>query len=801
MKSQAALLGVKQAAFSPESDLWRHAAVRPLADHEAPLAEHQAPRSDGRDFSQVPVHASGLDGGHAEASCPLTPTRCPFGGVCHTCPTQVQAKRVEGQAQNVPEQVPPIVHEVLRSPGQPLDADTRAVMEPRFGHDFSRVRVHAAPLSATQSKLAIGQPGDQYEYEANQVADIVTQMPEPGRVEASTPGPGLDFGVVRIHTDAKAAESARAVDALAYTVGRDIVFRERQYAPGTAAGRRLLAHELTHVVQQSQQRGAPGRLQRVGFFESIGIFFGLIEGDFSDKELQEYLDKVVKNDRIEGSYDSDNKARAIVRKWMASGQRFVLGSTEKKLLILEMQDGYVSDGDKNCILNLLENSSRRDLRIIFGAGGVNPTTLNKDFGVKPGEGEEGQDEFQRRLRAFYAASFRGGMAAALHETIEPTSGLDLRRMTLEQRQDFIQSHFPRADRPLASRILEDLAQSHDEHELNFANEEELRNEIFKRMRTSQLMQQTQTLFGRAFEYPNKPAAKRCLPNNEGGQRSNPRVNKEAEPYWGPVQYDSRGSYFFELKDDTGRNNAYRALTTLFKPQHSICDMTLIHCDYLASVVHFRAFAETIGVEAFNSRVKSRLIPMTLKWNGFTDLERTGWSRPLEAVSLQEVRPLSEEDLVIGDHVIFWNHRAYDLINEKTKNAWRLENAILIDKRRNEDIFLGHGSGRKAGKGMLQKLAREYNEVVGKARAIIARTRSAISSVVSAALAEMRTSFPHLEKEGEEWKITGRAHGKIFNEPLQEVSEEKPEENPEMIGLHDPEYPQMMNYVKRPIESA
>ena len=89
--------------------------------------------------------------------------------------------------------VPAIVHEVLSSPGQPLDGGTRAFMEPRFGYDFSRVRVH---------------------------------------------------------TDARAAESARAVNALAYTAGRDVVFAEGEYEPGTSEGRGLLAHELTHVVQQ-----------------------------------------------------------------------------------------------------------------------------------------------------------------------------------------------------------------------------------------------------------------------------------------------------------------------------------------------------------------------------------------------------------------------------------------------------------------------------------------------------------------------------------------------------------------------
>ncbi len=92
-----------------------------------------------------------------------------------------------------PELAPPIVHDVLRTPGQPLDATTRAFMEPRFGRDFGDVRVHA---------------------------------------------------------DAQAADSARAVNALAYTVGSDVVFGAGQHQPQSEAGKRLIAHELTHVVQQ-----------------------------------------------------------------------------------------------------------------------------------------------------------------------------------------------------------------------------------------------------------------------------------------------------------------------------------------------------------------------------------------------------------------------------------------------------------------------------------------------------------------------------------------------------------------------
>jgi hypothetical protein len=86
----------------------------------------------------------------------------------------------------------PVVHEVLSSPGQPLDAGVRAVFEPRFRRDFSNVRVHA---------------------------------------------------------DGRAAQSARALNAYAYTFGSHIAFGAGRYRPFTEEGQTLIAHELTHVVQ------------------------------------------------------------------------------------------------------------------------------------------------------------------------------------------------------------------------------------------------------------------------------------------------------------------------------------------------------------------------------------------------------------------------------------------------------------------------------------------------------------------------------------------------------------------------
>ena len=68
---------------------------------------------------------------------------------------------------------------------------------------------------------------------------------------------GRDLGDVRVHIDPQAAASARAVQAKAYTVDQDVVFADGQYAPATASGRELLAHELAHTVQQRGGSGSP----------------------------------------------------------------------------------------------------------------------------------------------------------------------------------------------------------------------------------------------------------------------------------------------------------------------------------------------------------------------------------------------------------------------------------------------------------------------------------------------------------------------------------------------------------------
>ena len=148
-----------------------------------------------------------------ESRGPVMLRRCACGGVpggdgeCAACKARRLQRKARAAAANPDTgMAPTIVHDVLRSTGTPLDAPVRTDMERRLGHDFSQVRVH---------------------------------------------------------TDGRAAASAQAVDAQAYTVGRSVVFGSGRYAPATAEGRDLLAHELAHVVQQGSAAPPSGPL-RVG---------------------------------------------------------------------------------------------------------------------------------------------------------------------------------------------------------------------------------------------------------------------------------------------------------------------------------------------------------------------------------------------------------------------------------------------------------------------------------------------------------------------------------------------------------
>lgn len=164
---------------------------------------------------------------------------------CRTPPALLQR---HASRHPLPVQVPPIVHEVARASGEAIDPEVRTFFEARFSDTNVLRPPSGLAVSRGGAKASVSMPNDPHEREAETVATRVVQRNPSSGHETSRTRP--DFSGVRVHTDAKAAESARAVGALAYTIGRHIVFGRGQYAPRMPEGRRLLAHELAHVVQQ-----------------------------------------------------------------------------------------------------------------------------------------------------------------------------------------------------------------------------------------------------------------------------------------------------------------------------------------------------------------------------------------------------------------------------------------------------------------------------------------------------------------------------------------------------------------------
>ena len=527
----------------------------------------------------------------------------------------LRIQRYAGQATGDVGTAPASVDRVLASPGRPLEPALRQDMEQRFSHDFSRVRVHSGGA---------------------------------------------------------AEQSAREVHANAYTVGHNIVFGAGRFAPDTHEGQRLIAHELTHAVQQRSHASTSSLQRKV-----------ILKGAEMMKKAREVFIKS--------------------KKW----------------------------------------------------------TNTKH----------------------------------------------------------------------AKAIIDDIADAADV--FDFADENELESEIVKRVSTSEHMKESQDTVEKipgdkqtAFGYP------------FSGQNIlyGPRVNYAARDYWEPpvpdayalridkkknkellslarherckVYGDQCGLYNWNLSVK-GKADPYEAIKKLFvsQPPHK---RTLIHCDYLVSMVNFLSFADSIGASEFNKRVKAYGVDkIGLRWNAFQDLEAEFYEtvkvggkvtqvKKKGLGSLQRVTPSSEADLIIGDHVVFFNHLAYVPLNEGTGNAWRLENAVLIGKDGTGlDIFLGHGSGRRNSVELRAKLAEEFNDVAKLALALVDKTKSKDAKTSTQAESDLSKKF-NVKPIGSEWHIQGKSDLcaiKPVNEKLRKIK------GSDVLGPRDPCDPSKMFPVDRPIESA
>lgn len=163
-------------------------------------------------------------------------------------------------------EVPASIYDELQLAGQPLDSTTRSFMEQHLTQALVNAPISSTQRGVAASSLSLGAVDSLYEREADQVADALPSSPLhfSSVREQIKPYTQLDLSSVRIHTGSKAAESSNAINARAYTVGSDVVFGANQYSPNTLSGRHLLAHELTHVVQQSANGQVSRVIQRAG---------------------------------------------------------------------------------------------------------------------------------------------------------------------------------------------------------------------------------------------------------------------------------------------------------------------------------------------------------------------------------------------------------------------------------------------------------------------------------------------------------------------------------------------------------
>jgi hypothetical protein len=523
------------------------------------------------------------------------------------------------------------------------------------------------PLVQRQEENEVEEPE---EVQTKQASTIPAQQPNPGSrlhgLQGGEPLPassraffeprfGADFGHVRVHTGSLAAETAREINAQAFTRGRDIVFGPGRYQPQTSEGQRLLAHELTHVIQQwdtSAMRGHPHVQRKI---------------------------------RIAGA-DLD-----------AAGVRKI-------------------------VKDLLSN----------------------------------------RLVA-----------------VVPQVGAGLIRETVREMQD-----------------VSDL--------LDFIDADAFASNVRHRVLLSHSIRLSQgsTKKRKAFSYPNS--------KKDGTLGTGPKVNDAAVAYWGPVN-NTTGNYYFDLSP-AGLANPYKALMKLFKEHTDPRKRTLIHCDYVVSVLELRAYAENIGAARFNAIMQDvskdpGAQPMRLKYNGFTDLLRNPtlstaypvgggkWRAAVGPAPLKEVVVASKNNLIIGDHVIFYNHPSYDALKRGVGGVWRLENAIVVDRAGGQLRYQGHGYFSPVPEdALLRGMMGHYNRHVDDALGIIHRTQHGKIAARTAAQKKLVHDYPDVKpKASGGWEVRGVGIcGKIVARDLKHLT------RAEAPGLKDPCRGDEIR-VKRPVE--
>ncbi|OEU71723.1 MAG: hypothetical protein BA863_01330, partial [Desulfovibrio sp. S3730MH75] len=421
------------------------------------------------------------------------------------------------------------------------------------------------------------------------------------------------FNGVRVHAGSNAAHLARSINAKAFTIGRDVVFGSGQYSPETLGGKKLLAHELTHVLQTSG--------------ESVKRFINLAN-------TKQAVPKV-KNPRKK---------------------------TLIKRLILKLTNQIYSTIDVKRFYKKIASNHANLEGLIAGKGKVYAGFTTKKYRVK-----------------------------------------------------------------LVKDILKGLLSSRTT--FYYADELEVFDDVYKRAVTSLYMRTSQGT---------STTPKVRYPGSVG-----PKTNKKASAYWKVIT----STYKFEL-NSTGLNNAYEALRTILFEATSKKDTTRMHCDYVIAAIHFMSMAEDMGIAKFDAAVKKGDIIVWLNAPESFDstvpdsmavlgsyTSTTAYDPSKKSIGWVKIS--GENKIIIGDHLMFYNHSAYNAMNTIEGESWRLENAFVSDKEASGGgfRFQGHGYFSPKSRGsFITAMRNKFNTLYGRAKALI----------TSGKTVDLKTRFPFVK---------------------------------------------------------
>jgi hypothetical protein len=643
---------------------------------------------------------------------------------------------------------------------------------------------------------------------------------------------GVELAGVRVHTDAVAARAAHVLGADAFTLGEDIFFAEGTFAPDTRSGRQLLVHELTHVAQSLRGRaspagdglqvsqpgepleqeadavaarvdavaldGTPGATSPVSSETSTGSDVGARIGEAERDESAYEANQIqrVAGAGVSGAGGPLPHLAAIQRSFGprhdVSGVAAHVGGAAAQAADSLGAQAYASGGAVAfAAAPDLHLAAHEAAHVVQQRAGIQ---LSRSMGEVGDVHERHADAVADRVVAGQSAADLlpepgGATARASVQRRIQLGGTMLDRAAVSRTTDDLVRVRLRdltgrpAQESLVRETVRELDQSSDTH--TFGTIDALAANVRQRVLTSQYMRRSQgtTPHSMAFSYPDSRL--------DGTVGVGPKVNAAAVTYWGPVQ----GSpYFFDLTP-AGRADAYQAIMALFVEHTEPRRRSLLHCDYVVSIIRARSYAETIGSVEFNRLVSTGALRLQLRYDMFSVMEAAqgaGGRTP----PLQNVTVASEHDLIVGDHVVFWNHPSYDPLIEGTHGVWRLENAIVIDRHGGELRYQGHGYFSPVNKAhLIRGMLHHYNTHVDEALAITRRIDHGTAAARAAAQAELSTRFPRVFRRavGGGWEIRG-----VGFESVPTVRELKHLTAAEAPGLVSPISHQID--VRRPVET-